>query len=136
MALELNNGKMVTGKRSLLLSAPAALLLNALKKLAKIDDALPLISPNVIEPIRKIKVNDLHNHNPRLHVSEVLIALALQATTNSLCEYALKQIPKLKGTQAHSSVIMDEVDLKTFRKLGIDVTEEPITYAKRLYIAR
>lgn len=133
MALELNNGKIITGKRSLLFGAPAALLLNSLKALAKIDDSLTLISPNVIEPIQKLKVHDLSNHNPRLHAEEVLIALAIQATTNTLSELALSQLPKLKGTQAHSSIILPDSDMNTFKKLGIDVTEEPVSYAKKLY---
>ncbi len=133
MALELNNGKIITGKRSLLFGAPAALLLNSLKALAKIDDSLTLISPNVIEPIQKLKVHDLNNHNPRLHAEEVLIALAIQATTNTLSELALSQLPKLKGTQAHSSIILPDSDMNTFKKLGIDVTEEPVSYAKKLY---
>ncbi|MDY2889172.1 MAG: DUF1846 domain-containing protein [Candidatus Caccosoma sp.] len=133
MALELNNGKIITGKRSLLFGAPAALLLNSLKALAKIDDSLTLISPNVIEPIQKLKVHDLSNHNPRLHAEEVLIALAIQATTNTLSELALNQLTKLKGTQAHSSIILPDSDMNTFKKLGIDVTEEPVSYAKKLY---
>ncbi len=133
VALELNNGQIITGKRSPLFGAPAAVLLNALKKLAKIDDSLTLISPHVIEPIQHLKVDDLKNHNPRLHLEEVLIALAIQATTNTLSEIALKQLPKLKGCQAHSSIILPESDLNTFKKLGIDITEEPVSYAKRLY---
>ena len=133
MAIELNNGKLITGKRSALLGAPAAVLLNALKQLAKIDDSLTLISRNVIEPIQHLKIDDLKHRNPRLHAEEVLIALAIQATTNTLSEFALKQLPKLKGAQAHSSIILSESDLNTFKKLGIDVTEEPVSYAKKLY---
>ena len=134
MSLELPNGKVITGKRSSLFGAPAALLLNALKRLAKIDDSLPLLSKNVIEPIQKLKTSDLNNHNPRLHAEEVLIALAIQATTNAISEIALNQLYKLKGCQAHSSIILPESDLNTFKKLGIDVTEEPVSYAKKLYI--
>lgn len=133
MAIELNDGKIVTGKNSSLFRSSAALLINVLKKLAKIDDSIPLISPSVINPILKLKVQDLKNHNPKLHAEEVLISLAIQAPTNSLCELALKQLPKLKGAQAHSSIILPESDMNTFKKLGIDVTEEPISYAKRLY---
>ena len=133
IAIELNNGKVITGKRSLLFGAPAAAILNALKSLAKIDDSLSLLSRNVIEPIQKLKVDDLKNHNPRLHAEEVLIALAIQATTNTLSEFALKQLPKLKGCQAHSSIILSESDLNTFKKLGIDITEEPVSFAKKLY---
>ena len=124
---------MITGKRTLLFGAPAACLLNALKSLANIYDSLTLIARNVIEPIQKLKTVDLKNHNPRLHAEEVLIALAIQATTNTLSEHALKQLPKLAGCQAHSSIILPESDLKTFKKLGIEVTEEPISHANRLY---
>ena len=133
IAIELNNGKVVTGKRSLLFGAPAAAIFNALKSLAKIDDSLSLLSRNVIDPIQHLKVDDLKNHNPRLHAEEVLIALAIQATTNTLSEFALKQLPKLRGCQAHSSIILSESDLNTFKKLGIDITEEPVSFAKKLY---
>lgn len=134
MALELPNGKVITGKRSELFGAPAALLLNCLKSLAKIDDSIFLISPTVIEPILNLKVNTLGNRNPRLHSEEVLIALALQANTNPLSKMVLEVLPKLKNCQAHSSVILPEVDLNTFRKLGVDVTEEANSYARRLYV--
>ncbi|MBO7121116.1 MAG: DUF1846 family protein, partial [Bacilli bacterium] len=106
---------------------------NALKTLAKIDDKIPLISPEVIKPIQDLKVNSLNNHNPRLHAEEVLIALAIQANSNPLANIALKQLPKLKGCQVHSSVILQETDANTFKKLGIDVTEEAISRAHRLY---
>ena len=134
MAMTLPNGKVITGKNSKLLTAPAALILNAIKVLAKIDDNLTLISRTVLEPIQKLKVETLKNHNPKLHIGEILIALALQAATNPLAELALKQLEKLKGSQAHSSIILQDADLNTFKKLEIDVTEEPVTYAKRLFI--
>lgn len=133
MAMMLPNGKMVTGKTSKLLTAPAALILNAIKVLAKIDDSLSLISPHVLEPIQSLKVDTLKNHNPKLHIGEILVALAIQASTNPLAELALKQLEKLKGSQAHSSVILQDADMNTFKKLEIDVTEEPITHAKRLF---
>jgi len=135
MAIELG-GKIVTGKRSELFSAPAALLLNSIKALAKIDDSLQLISPSVIKPIIDLKVNSLGNRNPRIRISEVLIALAIQAPTNSLSELALSQLPKLKGTQAHSSVLLDSQDLISLKKLGVDVTEEPVSFAHHLYTER
>lgn len=124
LAIELPNGKIVTGKRSELFSAPAALLLNALKTISKIDDSLPLLSRNVVEPIQELKINGLHNHNPRIHAEEVLIALAIAANTNPLAAIALKNLGKLKGCQAHSSYLLHQVDIHTFHKLGIDVTEE------------
>ncbi len=95
MAIELNNGQIVTGKTSALLGASAAALLNALKVLGNIDDEMLLISPNIIEPIQKLKVNHLGNNNPRLHTDEVLIALSISATTNEIAHTALKQLEKL-----------------------------------------
>ena len=132
-SLELPNKKIVCGKRSPLFGSSAAVLLNALKVLAKIDDKIPLISPEVIKPIQDLKVNSLNNRNPRLHAEEVLIALAIQANSNPLAKIALQQLPKLKGCQAHSSVILQETDFHTFKKLGIDVTEEAVSRAHRLY---
>ena len=119
MALELNDGAIVTAKTSDLLSAPAALLLNALKYLAGIHDDLLLISPSIIEPISKMKINDLGNHNPRLHSDEILIALAISAQTNPLAEMAIKKLGKLKHCQAHSTVILAQVDSGVFKKLKI-----------------
>jgi uncharacterized protein (UPF0371 family) len=133
VAIELEDGQIITGKTSELLRAPAAALLNCIKTLANIDDNLMLLSPNVIGPIQKLKVQQLGNRNPRLHAEEILIALAINANTNPFAEYALKQLPKLKGAQLHSSVILQEVDLNTLKKLGIQVTEEPILSAKKLY---
>ena len=133
MGMELTNGQMVDGKASNLLSAPAALILNALKKLAGINDELMLISPSVIEPINELKIKYLGNHNPRLHINEVLIALTISATTNPLAQLAIKQIPNLKGAQAHSTVILAESDAQVLKKLRIDLTTEPVAYAHRLY---
>ncbi len=133
MAMELNNHKIVTGKRSELLTSSAALLLNALKVLGKIDDSIPLLSYNVIEPIINLKTGSLKNNHPQIHAEEILIALAIQAASNPLAEIALKQLPKLEGCEAHSSVILPDSDLRTFKKLGVHVTEEPRSYAHRLY---
>lgn len=134
MAIELNDGKIITGKRSNLLEASSALLLNTLKYLAKIDDSIPLMSSSVLEPIQSLKIDLLHNHNSRLRIDEVLIALVIQAKSNPLSEMVLKKLDKLKGCQAHSSFILSEFDLKTFKKLGVDVTEEPVSFARRLYV--
>ena len=136
IAIELNNGKILTGKTSPQFTATAAALLNCLKKLAKIDDSLPVISRNVIEPIQSLKTKNLKKHNARLDANEVLIALAIQANTNALSELIIKQIPKLKGCQAHASEIISETDAYILRKLGIDLTEEPKTHASRLLISK
>ena len=132
-AIELPNGEIVTGKTSKLLGASSAALLNALKKLGGIQKDMHLISPIVIEPIQDLKVNHLGNHNPRLHVDEVLIALSISAATNPTAEMAMRQLDKLKGCEAHSSVILSGVDASTVRKLGLNVTCEPRYQTKKLY---
>ena len=133
MAMELEDGTLISAKTSDLLTAPAALLLNALKHITKINDELLLISPSIIEPISRMKTQDLGNHNPRLHADEVLIALAISATTNPLAELAMKKLGKLANCQAHSSVILPQIDEQVYKKLKIDVTSEPQVYAKKLY---
>ena len=133
MALELEDGTIVTSRTTSLLSAPAALILNSLKTLAGIRDSIPLIAPAIIEPISKMKIDKLGNHNPRLHLDEILIALAISATTNPLADMALKKIEELKFTQAHSTVILPQVDSEVLKKLKIEVTTEPKFYAHKLY---
>jgi uncharacterized protein (UPF0371 family) len=123
-ALELEDGTIITGKTTKLLGASAALLLNALKTLAGLSDELHLISPTVIEPIQKLKTDYLGSRNPRLHTDEVLIALSICAATDRNAQLALEQIPKLRGCQAHSSVMLSTVDMKQFKKLGIQLTSE------------
>ena len=134
-AIELPNGKILTGKTSELLGASAALLLNSLKELAGIADDILLISPVVIEPIQKLKVEHLGNENPRLHTDEVLLALSICAATNPTAKLALDQLKKLNGSEVHSSVILSSVDMKTFKKLGINVTCETVYQTKNLYHA-
>lgn len=123
-ALELHDGRIVTGKTSNLLGASAALLLNALKELAGIDHKLHVISPEAIEPIQKLKTQYLGSKNPRLHTDEILIALSVSAASNPTAQLALAQLPKLKGCQAHTSVMIGTVDMKQFKKLSIQATFE------------
>ena len=132
-AIELNNGKIITGHRSLLLGASAALLLNTLKHFAKLDDSILLLSPGVVGPMSELKVNFMGKHHARLRAEEILLALSIQANTNTLAELALKQIPKLKGLELHSTTILSEVDRNTLKALGINVTEEPVNYKKKLH---
>ncbi len=132
-AIELPDGEIVTGKTSNLLGCCAALLLNAVKKLAGIDDDTYLIMPEVIEPVQELKVKFLGNHNPRLHTDEVLVALSVSAATNPTARLALNQLPKLKDCEMHSSVILSQVDNSTLKKLGINVTCEPKYQTKKLY---
>lgn len=125
-AMELGDGTIVTGKTSALLGASSALLLNALKTLAGIDDSVHLISPTIIEPIQHLKVDHLGNRNPRLHTDEALLALSICAATDKAAEMAMEQLDKLRGCELHSSVILSSVDEKVFRRLGISLTCEPI----------
>ena len=124
-AMELPDGRIVTGKTSSLLGASAALLLNALKTLAGLDDDLHLIAPEVIDPIQHLKVDHFGNRNPRLHTDEVLIALSICAATDPRAELAMEQLGKLRGCEVHSSVILSAVDEKTFKRLGVNLTCQP-----------
>ena len=124
-AMELPNGKIVTGRTSDLLGACAALLLNALKELAGLPDSLHLIAPEVIGPIQHLKVDHFGNRNPRLHTDEVLIALSICAATDPRAEQAMEQLYKLRGCEVHSSVILSTVDEKTFKRLGVNLTCQP-----------
>ena len=133
IAIELPDGSIVTGKTSSLLGPASAALLNALKKLAGIDDDILLISPAVIEPIQKLKTHNMGNTNPRLHMDEVLIALAICAVTAPVAAKALEQLEKLKCTEAHSTVILSRVDESVFKKLGVNLTCEPKYQTKKLY---
>ncbi len=125
-ALELEDGRIITGKTTNLLGASAALLLNVLKELAGLDHGLHIISPESIEPIQKLKVDYLKSKNPRLHTDEVLIALSASAATNPDARLALSQLPKLEGCQAHTSVMLSDVDIKIFKKLGVQLTCEAV----------
>ena len=125
-ALELEDGTVVTGKTTKLLGASAALLLNVLKVLAGIDHEEHIISPESIEPIQKLKVEYLKSRNPRLHTDEVLIALSASAAANPQARLALSQLPKLDGCQAHTSVMLSDVDIKIFKKLGVQLTCEAV----------
>ncbi|MBE6808069.1 MAG: DUF1846 domain-containing protein [Ruminococcaceae bacterium] len=133
VALELPDGTIITGKTSSLLGASASLLLNCLKVLAGIPDDINLISPTIIEPIQKLKTEIMGNHNPRLHMDEILIALSICAATSDTARKALDHAYKLEGMEAHSSVILSRVDENVFRKLGINITFEPKYQTKKLY---
>lgn len=125
-ALELPDGTIVTGKTTSLLGAASAVLLNAIKVLGGIDDEIHLIPPTFIEPIQELKTKYLGSKNPRLHTDEVLIALSTCAATDPNAKLVLEQLPKLSGCQLHVSVILSSVDLNTFKKLGIEVTNEAV----------
>ncbi len=132
-AIELADGQIITSKTSDFLGASAALLLNALKYLAGVDHDTRLIKPAAIEPIQDLKVRYLGGRNPRLHTDEVLIALSLAAVTDSNAKRALEQLPNLKGCQVHTSVMLSEVDIKIYKRLGVDLTSEPVQTTKKRY---
>ena len=133
VAIELPDGNIVTGKTSSLLGSASACLLNALKALAGIDRKLLLITPGIIEPIQHLKVEHLGNHNPRLHTDELLIALSICAVTNPIAGYAIDQLGKLRGCEAHSTVILSHTDAELFKKIGINMSTEPRYQAKKLF---
>ncbi|MBE6644392.1 MAG: DUF1846 domain-containing protein [Ruminococcaceae bacterium] len=132
-AIELADGRIVTGKTSSLLGASSAALLNALKTIAGIDKDIDVISPEILEPIQLLKTRHLGNHNPRLHTDEVLIALAVSAANSENAKRALEVIDNLKHTEVHSTVILSQVDASTFRKLGVNLSCEPRYQTKKLF---
>ncbi len=125
-AIELEDGTIITAASSPLLGTVASLLLNATKYLAGINHELKLISQDLIEPIQRTKVEYLGGKNPRLHTDEVLVALSVLSRQDGNCRRALAQLPSLRGCQAHSTVMLGEVDRKIFRKLGVDLTCDPV----------
>lgn len=132
-ALELPDGKIVTGKTSDLLGATAAMLLNALKELAGIAPEKNIIAPESLEPIQRLKTAYLGSRNPRLHTDEVLIALSISAADHEEAALAIQQLPKLAGCQAHTSVMLSPVDIKQLKKLSIQFTMEAQYENKRIY---
>ena len=129
-AIELEDGTILTGETSPLLGPSAAMLLNALKHLAGIAHNVKLIPQMMIAPIQKTKVNFLHGRNPRLHTDEVLVAISMLSLMDENCKLALEQLPKLAGAQMHSCVMLSDVDRKTFQKLGIGLTCDPVRKIK------
>ena len=132
-AIALSDGTVITGKTSALMGASCAAMLNALKHLAGIADQVDLISPTVLAPIQHLKVEHLGNRNPRLHTDEMLIALSMCAVTNPTAELAMEALSRLQDAQVHSTVILSSVDENVFKKLGAQVTYEPVYESQKLY---
>lgn len=133
MAIELEDGTILTGKSSHLMNATSAAILNAVKYLANISDEIHLLSPVILEPILRLKSRALDNKNPALDSEEILIALSICAATNPTAQVAMDKLPMLRGCQAHSTTILSRNDEDTFRKLGIDVTSDPEYPTESLY---
>ena len=133
-AMEMEDGKILTGRTSELLGASSALLLNALKYLAGIDDSIKLLPPAFIEPVMDMKIHALGgDENSLLHLNEILIALSIAAVSDENARKALDQISRLKGLEAHSSVILSQIDEGVFKKLGVNLTCEPHYESKKLF---
>ncbi len=133
-AIELADGSIITSETSDLLGTCAALILNAAKHLAGIDHKVKLIPKEMIEPIQKMKVTYLNGKNPRLHTDEVLVALAMLSKNDENCRKALETLPLFKGCQVHTTVMLSEVDRKIFKKLGVDLTCEPVSKKQKSLI--
>lgn len=133
VAMELENGKVITGKFSKIMNGSAAVILNAIKELAEIQDDIHLISPLVLEPIINLKKNTLKTRNICLNASEVLMALSISAVTNPVAQFAMTKLDLLKGSQAHSTVIISKDDERVFRKLGVDITCDAQYQSSNLY---
>ena len=125
-AIELQDGTIITARSSSLLGPSAAGLLNAAKHWAGIAHEVKLIPQSMIEPIQRTKLDFLHGHNPRLHTDEVLVALSMLSITDENCRLALEQLPKFEGCQVHSTVLLSEVDRKIFKRLGVELTCDPV----------
>lgn len=136
IAIELEDGHIITGKASTLFRASASVLLNAIKYLANLDDKLDIISRHVIKPVQDLKVQTLGNNNPRINADEMLVMLSVAATTNPVAELALKQLPKLRECEAHSTIILKQDDLDIFTKLKMNLTCSPEFRTKKLYHKR
>lgn len=132
-AIELDDGTVISGKTTNLLGASSAMLLNALKHLAGLADEIILLAPSVIEPIQQLKVKHLGDHNPLMHINEVLIALTMCAENDENARLALAQLDKLRGCEAHSSVILSSIDENVFSKLGVYLTCEPKYQTNKMY---
>ena len=132
-ALELADGTVIQSHSSNLLGAPAAIILKALNMCAHQDEHTILMSPDVISPIQDLKTIKLGGNNPRLHVNEVLIALAIQANSSDVAKKAFEAMPLLKHARMHSSVILNQNDSETLKKLGINLTCSPFWANKKLY---
>ena len=128
MALELDDGTIITGRETKLLSPAASLILNCIKHLTDIPDEIDLLSPSVLKPILKLKKESLSNDDNNLSLNDVLIALSICSTTNPTVEKAIKNLKKLNNCDCHATYIVEKNDLNALRSLLINLTSEPIFY--------
>lgn len=133
IAFQLPNGKVITGKATQLMDSCPAAILNSIKVLANISDEIYLLSPVILETIQNLKRNDLHSKMTALNANEILIALSICAVTNPTAQLAYEKLSELKGTQAHSTVMLNRNDEQLLKKLGIDITCDPVYPSENLY---
>lgn len=133
MAMELPDGRIVTGRSSRRMVASAAMVLNAIKALSGIQDTIPLISPSIIENIQKVKTEILHHEKAGLHCEEILSALTISSATNPTAEVALAKLPELRGCKAHCTAILSDHDEQTLKSMGLDVSCDPEYITNNLY---
>lgn len=133
-AIELADGRIVTGKETELLESASAMLLNALKEITGIPDEIHLLTPEVIEPLQRLKCQYLSRSYTKLNVNEILIALSISAHTSAMAAYALKQLPSLAFCDVHSSVMLSKSDIEVLKRLGMNVTSEPKYQIKEIFI--
>jgi len=133
IAIELPNGEIITGRTTKLMDASAAAILNGLKLLANVADEIDLLTPMILQTIQSLKTDDLNSRVPTLSANELLIALAISAVTNPTAQLAYQQLPNLKTAQAHSTVILNRENEQTLKKLGIDITNDPVYPTENLY---
>ena len=133
MAIELEDGRIITGKQKDLMTSACSCILNAIKTLAGIDDKIALIPEALLEPVLDLKRNKLKVRKARLTLKDVLMLLSINTLTNSSVDFALRQLDKLKGLEAHSSSMLSSSDQSTLLALGINLTMEPNYSSQSLY---
>ena len=134
VSLKLNDGRIITGKETDLLSPISSCVINAIKELSNIPDKIKLLPKNILEPIKKLKSNELHENKKRLELSEVLIALSICSVTNPTVEQALDHLKDLSMTDAYSTYIVPDNELKTLKKLDVNLICEPKYYSENDFI--
>lgn len=133
IAFEMPDGSIITGRNSDLMDCCSAAILNAIKYFAGLSDDILMLSPITLQTIINLKTHDLHSKVTALNANEILIALSICAVTNPTAQLAAEQLSKLNGVQAHCTIMLNKNHEQLLRKLGIDVTCDPIYPSENLY---
>jgi len=132
MAIELSNGKIITGRETDLLSPSSSLIINTIKEITKITDDVDLLASNILKPILKFKEGD-NDFNNKLNLQETLIALSVCSVTNPIIGKAMNNLKKIEGCDVHSTYIVPDDELNTLKKLKLNITSDPVYYTDSLY---